>query len=296
MNLYPDKYRGVSVTSVDTGLDIDALREHFVGRSAYFKTRYAVVSGSAGTAIVRVHTSEASEPDQLFLPIVDLEMLATADETAVVLCPEIDTGIPSELARAAREQAPEARAVVVHGRYEHISFIIDPQPLQVAVREVVPPRPAKLVDQAARILAVREDLPPVQLIPDVVDLSELARANPAEHYLLPCRGSGFDPSEADGGAGSVAYLDEHPPEDDWVMLGCSRSQQIHGAFYDREAPQVNFCPLEREPSPLPTLTKCCLQDDEIVTGNGFVSVPWGSSLERVSQALDELVRSSTGAG
>ncbi len=201
VNLYPDKYRGVSVTSVDTGLDIDALRQYFIGRSAYFKTRYAVVSrlssgggGEApGTAIVRVLTADATEEEELFLPIVDLEMLATVEETAVVHCPEIDTGIPSELARAAREHAPEARAVVVHGRYEHISFIIDPQPLQILVREVVPPRPAKLVDQAARILAVREDLPPVQLVPDVVDLSDLAKANPAAHYLLPCRGSGFEP-------------------------------------------------------------------------------------------------------
>ncbi len=310
VNIYPDKYRGVSVTTVGGALDLESLRAYFVGKQAYFKTRYAVVSGTEGgvpaTAIVRIHTAatpstgavrgglsgEGEGEGELFLPILDVTMLATADETVVVDDPEIDTGVPSELARAARERAPGSRAVVVHGRYEHISFIIDAQPLQVLVREVIPPEPAKLVDQAARVLAVREDLPPIELIPDVVDLREVAAAHPAAHYLLPCRGSGFVPQQSEQGAAGnikIEFLDEHPAEGDWLMLGCTRSQQIHGAFYDRDAPQVSFCPLERPASPLLTLTKCCLQDDDIVRGDHSVSVPWGSSLERVSEALEALV-------
>lgn len=308
-NIYPDKYRGVSVTRVDGLLDLDSLRTHFIGRRAYFKTRYAVVHGRSGantgqvsgTAIVRIHTEApptappATPPGQseegLFMPIMDVTMLASADDTVVVEDPEIDTGVPSELARAARDQAPGARAVVVHGRYEHVSFIINPEPTQILVREVVPPRPAKLVDQAARIIAVREDLPPIELIPDLVDLRDVAQAHPADHYLLPCRGSGFDTPDAD-----VQFLDEHPPEGDWLMLGCTRSQQIHGEFYDRDAPQVSFCPRERPPADRLTLTKCCLQDDEIVSSDGVVSVPWGSSLERVGEALDVLIAQSPTSG
>jgi hypothetical protein len=307
VNLFPDKYRGVSVTRVDGGLDVASLREFFIGRQAYFKTKYAVVSdGAGGTAILRVHTAKPTEPQpaeqqptelqpaepaDLFLQIVDVELLASVEETAEVHDPEIDTGVPSELARAARMHAPSARAVVVHGRYEHISFIVDPQPLRIVVREVVPPRPAKLVDQAARIIAMREDLPPIELIADLVDLQDVASEHPADHYLLPCRGSGFEP-----GSGDVAYLDEHPAEQDWLMLGCTRSQQIHGEFYDRNAPQVSFCPRERPNSELLTLTKCCLQDDEIVVGEGFVSVPWGSSLTRVAEALERLVSLGSIAG
>lgn len=291
-NVYPDKYRGVSVTHVAGPVDLESLRGHFVGRKAYFKTRYAVVSGEPApggdgvvpTAVVRVHTAPALDEHDIFLEITDITMLATAEETVVVHDPELDTGIPSELARAARELGGGARGVVVHGRYEHISFIIDARPLRLVVREVVPPEPAKLVDQAARVIAVREDLPPIELVADIVDLREVAATHPAPHYLLPCRGSGFEPENAD-----VHYLDEHPPEGDWLMLGCTRSQQIHGEFYDRAAPQVTFCPRERPVGELLTLTKCCLQDDEIAEGPGWVSVPWGSSLARVGEALDRLV-------
>jgi hypothetical protein len=285
-NVYPDKYRGVSVTHLDVPLDEPALRAYFVGRSAYFKTRYAVVSAPQGTAIVRVHTdADASTTDaELFHPIHDITLLAGPQDTAVVHAPEIDTGIASQLARAARELAPGAKAVVVHGRYEHVSFIIDPQPIRLVVREVVPPHPAKLVDQAARVIDIREDLPPIELVPEIVDLATLAAAHPADHYLLPCRGSGFEPGSAD-----VHYLDEHPPEGDWLLIGCTRSQQIHREFYGRDAPQVSFCPRTRPESELLTLTKCCLQDDELVVGDHSVSVPWGSSLARVGEALDRLV-------
>ncbi len=302
-NIYPDKYRGVSVTRVDGPLDSDSLRTHFVGRKAYVKTRYAVVSsgphndrpddgaGAGPTAVIKIHTAAPADEDQLFVEITDVTVLANADETVVVHAPDLDTGIPSELARAAREWGGGARAVVVHGRYEHISFIIDADPIRLVVREVVPPEPAKLVDQATRILAVREDLPPVELVPDVVDLRALAAAHPSAEYLLPCRGSGFEPEGAE-----VRYLDEHPAERDWLLLGCTRSQQIHGEFYHRDAPRVSFCPRERPAGPTPTLTKCCLQDDEIVEGAGWVSVPWGSSLERVGEALDRLVALADPAG
>ncbi len=285
-NVYPDKYRGVSITQIDGPLDEPSLRSFFVGRSAYFKTRYAVVSAPQGTAILRVHTdADASTTDaELFHEIRDITLLAGPDETAVVHAPESDTGIPSHLARAARELAPDARAVVVHGRYEHVSFIIDPKPIRLVVCEVVPPHPAKLVDQAARVIDVREDLPPIELVPEIVDLAELAAAHPAEHYLLPCRGSGFAPERPD-----LHYLDEHPPEGDWLLIGCTRSQQIHSAFYGRDAPQVSFCPRTRPASASLTLTKCCLQDDDVVVSGQSVSVPWGSSLARVGEALDRLV-------
>jgi hypothetical protein len=283
-NLYPDRYRGVSVTRVDVGLTEQALRDFFVGRRAYFKTRFVVARGDEGTAILAI---TKPDEDELFSPISGVTLLAGPEETAFVEAPDVDTGIPSALARAALDLAPGFRAVVVHGRYEHISFIIGPRPVRIRVREVVPPTPAKLVDQAARMLAVREDLPPIELVPDVVDLLDLARANPAPSYLLPCRGSGFDQPGA-----QVQFLDEHPIEGDWTLIGCTRSRQIHRAFYDRDAPGVSICPLERPVADELVLSKCCLQDDEIRVGDGWVSVPWGSSLQRVSEALDELVRMS----
>ena len=172
----------------------------------------------------------------------------------------------------------------MQGRYEHVNFIVDASPLRIVVREVVPPEPAKLYDQARRILATTEDLPPIELVSELTDLGELAAAHPAGHYLLPCRGSG-----GDAGGARVSYLDEHPPFADWTLLGCTRSQQIHAWFYGTEVPTVDFCP-KRAPGPHPAvlLTKCCLQEEHTEAGPGRVTVPWGSSLEHVREALRAL--------
>lgn len=286
VNLHPGKYRGVSVTRVECDLDEESLHRFFVGRPAYFATRFAVVEHGDDVCIVRIHTADAqgtsaSADQDLFRPIVGVTILAGPRETVLVHAPDVDTGIPSQLAEAARRLAPGHRAVVIHGRYEHISFIIDAQPIRLLVRDVVPPYPAKLVDQVARVLAVREDLPPIEIIPDLIDLADLAAAHPSHHYALPCRGSGFVSSSAE-----VSYLDEHPVRRDWLLLGCTRSQQIHRQFYGDDADAVTLCPLQRPMGAELVLAKCCLQDDELRSGPNWVSVPWGASLQRVSEALD----------
>jgi hypothetical protein len=276
VNVLPGRYRGVAVANPGCRLDQDSLRAHFLGREAYRRTRFVVVRDGADTALIAV-TKAASEP--LFSPITGVEVLAGPGECAFVHDPDADTAIPSDLARVAREQAPGVRAVVVRGRYEHVSFILDPRPLRIVVREVVPPRPAKLLDQARRILAVTEDLPPIELVGELVGMEDLVRAHPAAHHLLPCRGAGTDV------LGPVSYLDERPSEQDWTLIGCDRSRQIHEWFYGRGAPAVDICPLRRNGSADLVLTKCCLREEGVEHGDGWTAVPWGSSLDQVRAAL-----------
>ena len=279
-NLVPGRYRGVAVTTVPGPLDEASLRAHFLGREAYRRTRFVVARHGERTAVLRV--AKASETE-LFSPLVELEVLAGPQDCAFLHRPDVDTAIPSALAAAARASAPGARAVVVRGRYEHVNFIVNPRPRRVIVREVVPPEPAKLFDQAQRVIAVTEELPPLELVREVVDLTELARTHPAGHYLLPCRGSGVTVAGA-----KVSYLDERPPPADWMLLGCQRSRQIHRWCYGYEPPMVDFCP-KRDPMP-GTLTKCCLQEEHVEAGENWVSVPSGSSLEQVREALTGLAR------
>jgi hypothetical protein len=149
---------------------------------------------------------------------------------------------------------------------------------------VVPPHPAKLVDQAARVLALAEDLPPVELAPVTMDLVDLARRHPAPRYLLPCRASGF---RLDGAA--VDFLDERPPRRDWVLLGCARSRAIHEWFYGDLPETVDTCPLKLfPPGDDPLLTKCCLLEHDNRTEGARVAVPWGASLGLVKRALTDL--------
>ncbi|MBV9314082.1 MAG: hypothetical protein JO100_10150 [Pseudonocardia sp.] len=279
-NFVPDRYRGVSVASLppEVGLAPGALRAHFLGRPAYRRTRFVVARHAGRTALLRVTRACDTE---LFAPIVTVDLLAGPDDCAYVVEPEVDTGIPSALAEVARRRAPGARAVVVQGRYAHVNFIVEACPLRVVVREVVPPEPAKLLDQARRVLAVTEPLPPIELVGDVTELAALAARRPDQHYLLPCRGSG---AEVPGAL--VSYLDEHPTRAEWTLLGCARSRQIHRWFYGDEPPTVDFCPRRiAAPAQGRLLTKCCLQEERVESGDGWVSVPWGSSLEQVREAL-----------
>jgi hypothetical protein len=280
-NVVPGAYRGVAVTSVDSGLDEGSLRRHFIGRDAYRRTRFIVVRQDTRTAIVAVQ--KASE-DPLFSPITALQLLAGADECVYLVDPGVDTAIPTALARAALQDAPGTRAVVVEGRYEHVSFILDPSPLRITVREVTPPYPAKLLDQVRRVLAVAEHLPPIELVPDVVELEDLARSRSSASYLLPCRGGGVAVEGA-----TTDYLDEHPDRRDWTLIGCERSQQIHDWFYGERAPQVDICPRKRTGGSGAILAKCCLLESHNETDDGRVIVPWGASLDQISEALRTLV-------
>ena len=281
-NLVPGRYRDVSVATVQGSLTTAGLERHFLGREAYRRTRYVIARQGAEAALVQV--TKASEAP-LLSPIVGVQVLATPGECAVVDAPEVDTGVPTQLARAARELAPGTRCVVVQGRYRHVSFILDPDPIQVRVVEVVPPEPPKLLDQARRVLEVAEGLPPIQLLPVLTDLTELAARRPARRYLLPCRGAGI---AVDGAEAS--YLDERPARQEWVLVGCTRSRELHAWFYGEEAEAVDMCPRRlaghgSRHLTTPVLTKCCLLEEHVERHGAVVTVPWGASLELVREGL-----------
>ena len=319
VNRVPSQYRNVSVADIPVPLDEPSVRGYLLGRPAYRRTRYLVARHGTASAVLEV-SKESEQP--LFSPITAVALVAAAEETAFVDAPEADTAIPSQLARVAAERAPQARCVIVRGRYGHVSFIADPAPVRVTVVEVVPPRPAKLVDQLTRVLDLAEDLPPVELVPDLVDLAELAGSRPSGHYLFPCRagGSGAESLVAGGpdaeslgagGAGAesmaageqgaegpgagVSYLDEVPRRRPWTLVGCARSRAIHDFFYGDEVDVVDMCPrslASRRPAsrPGPVLTKCCLLEDRVSAEGDCVVVPWGATFAQVKQGLELALR------
>jgi hypothetical protein len=281
-NLTPDRYREVSVTVVDFPLTDDAVRRYLLGREVYRRTRFVVLRSGSDTAVVAVTKRDESA---LFAPVVEVTVLALPGDTTWLEAPDVDTGVPSQLAQVAHHYARHARCAVVAGKHGHVSFLLDPDPTHVRVVDVAPPYPAKLVDQAQSVLDVADDLPPVELVADVIDIADLAATRPATRYLLPCRGSGVVLGT------DTAYLDERPAEADWVLVGCARSREIHRWFYGRDAPFVEMCPRRLvEAASAPTLTKCCLlEDDAFERTDQCTVVPWGASLTLVKAALTDLV-------
>ena len=284
MNIRPDAYRHVSVAEVSFPLTAASLEEHFLGRECYRRTRYLVVRFGQETALIEVTPTDVQP---LFSPARSVCVLALPVDTVYVVRPDIDTAVPSQIARVVDEH-PTARCVVVEGRYSHVSFLLDPAPIRIRVREVVPPHPAKLAEQAQRILDLAEDLPPILLQVERIDLHSFA---PAEgDVLLPCRGAGIEMS-----TGVTSYLDQRPPRTDWTLLGCARSREIHRWFYGENPDYVDTCPRDMpNTADGPLLTKCCLLEADIVTtpvnGQPTAVVPWGASLAQVREALVALAQ------
>jgi len=276
-------YRGLSVQEVEVPLTELDLVPFLLGRAVYRRTDFLVLRKGSETAVVAVRKA-STEP--LFSPVVEVRVLAVPEQVVSIDSPDTDVGNATALARAAlAHRRAGARAYVVKGRYEHVNFIWEPAPVRIRVTEVVPPEPAKLFALAEQVVAFDEDLPPIDLVLDAVDIRDLAVANPAPRYLLPCRGSGVDL------AGEVAFLDTRPGErQDWLMIGCERSLQFHRHFYGDEPPRTDICPRRRARASdsAPTLAKCCLLERGVEVDDSTAVVPWGSNLDEIRSALRRL--------
>ena len=74
-----------------------------------------------------------------------------------------------------------------------------------------------------------------------------------------------------------------------MLLGCTRSREIHRWFYGADAEARDICP-RRVAAPAPALTKCCLLEEHLEVDAGRVTVPWGASLELVHAGLRDAAR------
>jgi hypothetical protein len=276
-------YRGLSVQDVDVPLSPEGIEGLLRRREIYRRTAFLVLRNCGDTALVAVRPQD---PGQLFSPVAELRVLSGPATTAWIDEPRTDVGNASSLAAAARARHRDGvLAYVVRGRFEHVNFIWRPAPVLVRVTEVIPPHPPKLFAMAEQVVSYDEDLPPLDLILDAVDVRELIAANPASHYLLPCRGSGVPTGQ------DVSFLDCHPAyHGDWLLIGCARSREFHEHFYGAQPRQVDLCPKARVARPNGTrvLTKCCLLERGIEVDGSTAVVPWGANLDEVRAALRAL--------
>jgi hypothetical protein len=276
-------YRGLSVQEVGVPLTPDGIEGLLRDREIYRRTAFLVLRNGPDTALVAVRPAD---PAPLFSPVAELRVLSGPQTTLWITDSDADVGNATSLASVAlKHQRDGVLAYVVQGKFEHVNFVWRPAPVQIRVTEVIPPHPPKLLAMAEQVVAYDEDLPPIDLILDAVDVAELVAANPAPHYLLPCRGSGM-PAE-----GEVSFLDTHPAyHDDWLLIGCERSRQFHNHFYLTEPARVDLCPKARvagKPG-APVLTKCCLLERGIEIHRNTAVVPWGANLDEVRAALRAL--------
>lgn len=282
-NLVPLPYRHVSVQPYAGPMTEAAIVGHLLGRDSYRRTRYVILEQADRCAVAAV---DRDSEVPLFSDITSVSVLALPDTCVLVRDDSVDPGNPTSLANKAMALGlGQDSTLVVHGMDGHVNFIHHPAPLKVRVIEVVPPHPPKLLRLAEKVLSYAGDLPPMHLTFEPVSLEELAAQAPdAGAYLIPCRASGLNFSAP------TYFLDERPARQNWTMIACERSRQIHRHFYGDEAPRVEMCPRNlRQESDSLTLLKCCLLEDHIEVEGNCVIVPWGATLDQVKDGLNALV-------
>jgi hypothetical protein len=119
-NFIARPYRGVAVRDWDDDLDAASVTAGLLGAEAYRRTAFILLRQDDRHALVGIETED---PDPLFSPIRQVELIAGPDDCAFVVDEAVDTANATDLARAAQIHAPGRRVVVVDGRYRHINFI-----------------------------------------------------------------------------------------------------------------------------------------------------------------------------
>lgn len=274
-------YRGVSVQHWTEPLEEGPVKEVLLSREGYRRTEFIVLRRDDAAALVRI---DFASREALFNPITSVEWLAGPDDCAYVVRPDVDTANATALAEVALS-AGSPTICVVEGLYQHVNFIIRACPLEVRLIDVVPPGPPRLLDLARQAITIDEDLPPVRLVPELLDVRTLASGTDEGHFLLPCQGAGVDLP------GTVDYLDQRPARGDWTLVGCERSRQLHRWFYgDEPDRQVELCPDRLTPADAGTRTllRCCLLERGIRVEGQRAVVPWGTNLSEVQSALRAL--------
>lgn len=276
-------YRGVSVQRYRGEMTEKAISAHLIGREAYRRTNFIVLRGEADQ--VALAAIGCLKRDDLFEPIVHVEVLALPSSCKWVKSPETDCANPSALARLAERSGVGVNGTLVcEGTFDHVNFIHHPDPIVLRIVEVTPPEPPKLFSLVEHVLSYAI-LPPIKPVLESIELRKLAAERKPTSFLVPCRSGGLTELGA-----PVHYLDERPASrEDWTLIGCERSLQFHRHYYGDEPPRIEMCPRAiAGKRPDLTLLKCCLLEFDIERDGRTMVIPWGADLAMVERALREL--------
>ncbi|MGE4132178.1 MAG: hypothetical protein AB7F86_11110 [Bdellovibrionales bacterium] len=280
-NFVPLPYRRVSVQEVTIGLNPEEARKYLVGKRCFEATDFIVLREGHSNLIVGVEKAPL-QAGSLFSEITNIRILAPANQTRFHVDPNLDTGDPSALLRVADEfKTARGQALIVQGMYDHVNFILDPNPIELEIVDLIPPKPARLVDLVAQALALGR-FPPTRIRVLHFDSMTLAQRGSGGPYLFPCKVANLADMKA------ALFLDQHPPKQDWVLVGCSRSEQIYQEFYHSKPKRIETCPrqLMSEDTMSYRITRCCLLKPDHVEFNGRTAiVPWGAEVDVVCRAL-----------
>ncbi len=283
--MIPNHCREVGVKKVSFPLTEKHIMEEVSDRSAYTNTNYLVLHNGPDWAILRV--AKARE-QALFSKIDKIEIVSLLPDTMYVENPEADVQNPSDMVRMAEEMGKEA--LIVKGKFEHISFVHRETSTPLLVFDVVPPNPPKIVELEEAALATGRIRKPIRIIPKILDLTELASRRNTPHVMFPCYASSLAGLES---VENAFYLDQMPdlkvPASEVTLIGCELSLRIFTALYGEQPSFTDLCPKKMlVGTSEPCLCRCCVVDDGHMIEGNAAYVPWGASVGEVEEAIIDL--------
>jgi hypothetical protein len=280
-NVVPLPYSRIAVQHVDFALNETELRSFLRGKETWFETDYVVFRRGKDCAVAEVQKAERKD---LFCRITEVGIVSLPDASRWIDDFTVDTGNPSALAEKARALGVTAsETLVVNGLYEHVNFIHRPQPTIIDVFDLSPPEPPRLLDMARRVLGNR-NFPAVVLIPHIQSIPEMVRHLGDKPILVPCRVSQLKAMSR------AFYLDERPSRQDWVLVGCERSRQVHCHVYGDDPPRIELCPKKLFfPERALALMRCCMVERSFSLSGNVAIVPWGAELPLIENAIRALL-------
>ncbi|MBI2855070.1 MAG: hypothetical protein HYX87_09170 [Chloroflexi bacterium] len=283
--MIPRHCREVSLKRVSFPITKENILAEAVGKSAYINTNYMVLNNGPDWAVVRIRRARG---DGLLQPISRIEVLSMPEDTAFVEKPEVDVQNPSVMVRIAEDMGKDA--LVVKGRFEHVSFVHEEKTTPLVVFDVVPPDPPKIVQLAEAALDTGRIRKPLRIVPRILNLNELARARNTRYVVFPCYASSLSSLESEDNA---LYLDQSPvlkaPLNEITLVGCDLSRNIFASLYGGVPAFMDLCPKNMiQAVPEACLCRCCVVDEGHQIEGNAAFVPWGASVGEVEEAIIDL--------
>jgi hypothetical protein len=239
-----------------------------LGDRVYFLSRYLIHETGGGLEILEVHTHEGERG--MMRSIIETRVLATAGE--VTVWPEA-VNLHDRAGLVQKAALSGKRCTIFRGADEHMTFVLDPDPLaltRIHVYDAGPPYPSlSRTVEALEATGLFGNLM-VTFDHHVADISLL------DADLFPCRAAGY-----------ARTLDMDRPDPGERIAGCLTARQLTEENYGSGHSFVNICPLDAATEE-PFIARCCRSERSGVgTHHGLFGavVHWGASPRDIADAV-----------
>lgn len=261
--------------------------EEASGKSAYTNTSYLVLNNDSNWAVLKI---DKAREQALFRKIEKMAIVSMPEDTVYLENPEVDVQNLSVMVRMAEEAGKDA--LIVKGKFEHISFVHKERTTPLAVFDVVPPAPSKIVELAKAALGTGRIRKPIRIVPKIVDLNEVARMRTTKYVMFPCYASAL--VSGLNGVENALYLDQLPslkmPVSELTLIGCDLSMRTFTSLYGEKPVFMDMCPKNMiHDTSEPCLSRCCIIDEGYAIEGNAAYLSWGTSVGEVEEAIIDLL-------